>query len=515
MNETMDVKAGMSRSEAAFWFWSVVLVFVGLWILLPCLFHPGYKWGVVELQFIGKEWVLADRKHPMLPAWLLETINIFTGRAFAAPFIASALCTVLTLLAVWRLARQVLSERLALIGTFVMLPFWAISVDSTKYNQNSVQLACWTLTIGMFYNAFQTNKKRWWLAAGLALGLGFHAKYTTIFLAVAILLYSLWIPRFRRYWKESGPWMTLFIAFAVFLPHLIWLYQTGMASTTDYALRQTVHRTGLSEGIISYFRYPLQWFVHEFALILISPLVLLIPCLGRKWKIRSPQSEIEKETLQYLLCCIAFPFLVFTLFTMSGTWISGDYGYTLYFFLGIYLLLRFQHQDSLNVFRRSCRWVSLAVLGTVVFFVVYSVYSPYLLGTPRSFHFPMRELGAEGDRIWSSHFDVPCPYTSGDWYYAGTAGCTMKDRPSVHFYYNTIADPEALPTGTWSTDEGVNQKGGIIFWKATDQTAPDWLHRRFPRAEVVPEILELPYSTGAKIPPLRIGVALIPPAPIP
>ena len=533
----MDVKIGNGGGfRATWWFWTVVLSFAGLWILLPLLFHTGYKPDVIELQFIGKEWVLATRKHPMLPAWILELINILTNRSFAAPFIASALCTVVTLFAVWRLAQKVLSERLALIGTFAMLPFWSITVESIQFNQNTVLMACWTLTMLMFHNAFQTNKKRWWIAAGLTLGLGFHAKYTIILLAIAILFYSLRISRFRRYWKETGPWLTVSLSFAVFLPHLIWLYQTGFWETVAYAAGRQKFQTGL----MPHFLFSAEWVVCQFGLILLAPLVLLIPCLGHKWKIRLPQSDLEKETLQYLLYCIIFPFFVFFLFAaVFKSSVNAAHGYTLWFFLGIYLLLRFQRQDSAEVFRRSFRWSSFAVLVMAVVFILQAVASPYLTGTARRFHFPMRELGAECDRIWSSRFETPCPYTSGEWVYAGNAAYTMKDRPSVHFYCSlhvrgNIGDPEAVPTGTWATDEDVNQKGGIILWQASrpseansklfsgirlkqetseslDLPIPDWVHRRFPRAEVFPEILELRYKTGADIPPLRIGIALVPP----
>ena len=88
----------------------------------------------------------------------------------------------------------------------------------------------------------------------------------------------------------------------------------------------------------------------------------------------------------------------------------------------------------------------------------------------------------------------------------------MKDHPSVLFYYKGIDDINALPTGTWATDDDVNQKGGIILWKASNQTVPKWVHRRFPGAEVLPEILELPYKTSAKIPPLKIGIAVVSPS---
>ena len=60
-------------------------------------------------------------------------------------------------------------------------------------------------------------------------------------------------------------------------------------------------------------------------------------------------------------------------------------------------------------------------------------------------------------------------------------------------------------------DEDVNQQGGIILWEAADQTIPDWVHRRFPKSEVLPDILELPYKTGVNPPLLRIRIALVPP----
>ena len=85
-------------------------------------------------------------------------------------------------------------------------------------------------------------------------------------------------------------------------------------------------------------------------------------------------------------------------------------------------------------------------------------------------------------------------------------------RPFLLLWY--IGDIEGLSTGTWATDEDVNQKGGLILWYAhesPDQTVPNWVHLRFPRAELLPEILEIPYTGVANILPLRIGIAIIPP----
>jgi hypothetical protein len=303
--------------------------------------------------------------------------------------------------------------------------------------------------------------------------------------------------------------LTVAIAFVVFLPHLIWLYYAGFWTTTDYAIGRQKQSY---QGMITHFSSPVIWIVNQIILLLASPLLLLIPYLGHKWKVRLPQSELEKETSQYLLCCLAFPFVMITFVAgVAGTHAIAAHGIALWFFLGVYLLLQFQRQESPAVFWRTLRWTSFVVFVLVIVFIVQAVASPYLTGTARRFHFPMWELGKKCEQIWDSRFDSPCPYISGLWFYAGNAAYAMKDRPSVLFYYGSIENPNALPTGTWATDEDVNQKGGIILWEASEQI-PDWVHRRFPKAEVLPEILELRYKTGADIPAVKIGIAIVPPS---
>ena len=516
MNTKTDNTTEMSRLEATVWFWSITLTFAGLWLVLPCLFHYAYKVDTIELQGIAKEWVWATPKHPMMSAWLLEIGNILTHRAFAAPFIVSAFCTVAILFSVWQVARNVLPEKWALIGTFVMLPSLPLTLKSCLYNPNTALMLFWTLTIFTFYYAFQTNKKRWWIAAGLALGLGFHAKYTIILLAFAILFYSLWMPRFRRYWKEPGPWLTVVIAFAVFVPHLIWLHRMDALLTISYA-DSALEKRPIAGAGWDHLVCPIVFILGELGLLIISPILLLVPSLGWRWKRRTADNETERETLNYLLCCIGIPFLLLTIVFGIKELMRTTYGFPLWFFLGVYLLLQFQRRDNSNLaFVRSMKWTSLAVCVFVGVFVIDATYAPYITGKPSHYHYPMRELGVACDGIWYSRFNTPCRYVTGDSYlHGGFAAHSMKDRPSFHFYYyGGIQSPDAIPMGEWSTDEDVNQKGGIILWEVSDssnQPVPKWVHRRFPEAEVLPETLELPYKTGAKIPPLRIGVAIVRP----
>ncbi|MDR1958597.1 MAG: glycosyltransferase family 39 protein [Planctomycetaceae bacterium] len=507
MNRIKD----FSPRTAAVWFWSVTGFFAMVWVFLPALFHSAYRPDVLELQLIGKEWVLATRKHPMLPAWILEILNILTNRAFAAPFLAAQLCAVLSLWSIWSLGRKVLSEKLALTGTFAMLPYWYFTVESVKFNQNIALIAFWSLSVFLVFQAFQTNRPVFWTGGGLSLGLAFHAKYSAIFLVLAILLYMTVRPEGRKHWKTAGPYLTALTAFLVFLPHGIWLFQNSFTTLSYLQSRPVSHSTRLLHLV-----FPLKFLGNEL-LFWVCPLLVLVPALGffRSWKLRKPETVRERECEKFLFYCFMIPLGLHLLIScVMRLKLLPDYGSVFWLFSGIWLLLRFQPRETPNLFSRTLKTLAAVELLLVCVFVFQTAFSSYCDAKPRRTHFPMRDLGAACDRIWDSRYSVPCPYLSGDWILAGNAAYAMKDHPSVHFYWENIGDLHAAPTGTWSADSDVNEQGGLILWNAdrfSEKEIPAWLFKRFPSAEVLPETLVLPYKTGAKIPPLRVGVAVVPP----
>ena len=517
MLQQANPTCNLTGRTATLWFFGFAEFWTLLWAVLPGLIHHGYRPDVVELQFIGPEWVLATRKHPMLPAWILESINIVTGRAFVAPFIASQLCVLLTLWSVWSLGRKVLSERLALVGTFAMLPYWFFTVESIKYNQNTVLTAFWTFAIFLLFQAIQTNRTIYWFGTGVALGLAFQSKYSTVFLVAAMLLFLLSHSKTRSFWKKPGPYITALVAFLIFLPHLIWLWQDNF-ETLQYARMQNA---GKEADLWSHVLAPFQFIVCELGYLICS-MVILIPCLGWKWHKKSLSDDHVVAGRQLLLFCIGVPFVMHIVLALfAGKSLNADYGASFWPFSGILLLLCFRASDDSRSFGSVVRRACFFELVMVAVLLGQSLLSPYITNSARRFHFPMQSLGAECDRIWSSRFAAPCPYVSGDWWCAGNAAITMKDRPSVHFYWNNIDKENIKPTGTWSEDTDVNAHGGLILWPLPegdtpennehDPMVPEYIDRRFPAANDQKEILVLPYNTGAPIAPLRIGVAVIPP----
>ncbi|MES2176216.1 MAG: glycosyltransferase family 39 protein [Gemmatimonadota bacterium] len=63
---------------------------------------------------------------------------------------------------------------------------------------------------------------RWWIVAGLWLGLSFSSKYTSILLPMTVMAALLLRPSLRTRLREPGPWLAGAVATMVFLPVLSW-----------------------------------------------------------------------------------------------------------------------------------------------------------------------------------------------------------------------------------------------------------------------------------------------------
>ena len=82
-----------------------------IWWLLPALLQHNLPLDVIELLAWGREWQIAYFKHPPLPAWIVETIAVVSGRWPLAQYLIGPMSSALALIAIWRLGRELLGER--------------------------------------------------------------------------------------------------------------------------------------------------------------------------------------------------------------------------------------------------------------------------------------------------------------------------------------------------------------------------------------------------------------------
>ena len=133
--------------------------------------------------------------------------------------------------AVWRSAVILFKDEKIGAGAALFftlaLPVAAGSIVMTPDNPS---LAATVLLLLCLAKLLDTGRREWWLAIGVAFGVGMLSKYTTLFFSVSILIWVLTVPELRHWLRTPWPWISGVIAFALFSPTLLWNFQHGWAS---------------------------------------------------------------------------------------------------------------------------------------------------------------------------------------------------------------------------------------------------------------------------------------------
>jgi len=115
-----------------------------------------------------------------------------------------------------------------------------------------------------------SGRGAWWIAIGVAFGVGMLAKYTTIFFAVSILAWLLLVPQQRKWLATPWPWLGGLTALVVFSPTLIWNAEHHWASVLYQYNRLVVYEWSL--------RYLGEFFVTQMGLV--TPPIFVLGCMG-------------------------------------------------------------------------------------------------------------------------------------------------------------------------------------------------------------------------------------------
>ena len=83
-------------------------------------------------------------------------------------------------------------------------------------------LTVWCLLQVFFPKEGQNSPMKWWLLAGLALGLTTLSKYHALFLFASTLLFVLFHPEQRKWLRHPGPYLALLITLLMLMPVVIW-----------------------------------------------------------------------------------------------------------------------------------------------------------------------------------------------------------------------------------------------------------------------------------------------------
>lgn len=523
----------ISSSTAAKIFWCFVIFHALFWTVLPTFIqvNPG-NIDVSEMVATAREWPMGTTKHPAAPFWFFEALYQATGRAEFSLYLIGQVWTVLGLWAVWRLSREIVSEKLALISVLCTAAYRYYNMGVISYTTSVPPIALWAAATTLFYLSLKYNRLKYWFGTGVFLGLGVLSKYSVFALALTMVLYLAISRKNYRYWRTAGPYLTTFVAFLLFLPHLIWSYNHGFP-TVAYGIESVTQQVSL----IKHVTRPIEWLFKQ--IILILPILIgLIPIVGFLWQLRlKPIAEQANNSVDTVAFqdkfsnkdnCFFLSFIIFSpvIFQIVLNMISGGtmrtaYGSPLWSFIALWFLCGFKTADSAKAYKTAVGFCIAVLLGNAVCYVMdYQLYywhqqrfGQEICGS--RIHYPGRGLADLATKIWTEHGSGgKCPYITGDWLPACHAAMYMADRPCTLIYYYGL-ETGRIPTGYWASDADVNEKGGIVIWNVpkgeNDGFVPDWLNERYPNAKPCPKTFALPYQTKADVPPLRVGCAVVTP----
>jgi 4-amino-4-deoxy-L-arabinose transferase-like glycosyltransferase len=145
----------------------------------------------------------------------------------------TAICMVGLARALWPTSSGV---RTGIVAGAVFMTIPTVGLMGMFASTDAPLILCWTLATWALWRAQVTDRMPYWIALGVACGLGLMSKYTMAAFAVTAL-WSLWAVNGPRLGvARPGPWVAAIVALLLLAPNLLWNANHGfptMAHTVE------------------------------------------------------------------------------------------------------------------------------------------------------------------------------------------------------------------------------------------------------------------------------------------
>jgi 4-amino-4-deoxy-L-arabinose transferase-like glycosyltransferase len=209
--------------------------------LLPLSADEAYYW----LWSKHLAWGYFD--HPPMIAWLIRAGTLMFGDT---PLGARFMGLVLSLPAswfVWRAAALILKDetRAALAALLFNLTIM-VSVELLAATPDMPSVVAGAAFVYCLARVQATGDRRWWLAVGIAAGLGLLSKFSALFLGAGTLIWLVLDRDARKWLMSPWPYLGAVLALLIFAPNLVWqsrhhwetfAFQFGRVGNGHFALR--------------------------------------------------------------------------------------------------------------------------------------------------------------------------------------------------------------------------------------------------------------------------------------
>jgi dolichyl-phosphate-mannose-protein mannosyltransferase len=196
-----------------------------VWLLVqPYDLYP----DEAQYWFWAKHLAFGYYSKPPLVAWLIGLTTWLFGNSEFAIRLAAPLLHAGTAVFVYAIGVRLYDRRVGLWSALVYATLPGVSVSAFIMSTDAPLLLCWAAALYTFIRAREEGGWHWWLAVGIATGLGLLAKYAMAYWMLSALGLVL-VARTER--RHLPALLAAFaIAFVLYSPNLWWNWGNGFVS---------------------------------------------------------------------------------------------------------------------------------------------------------------------------------------------------------------------------------------------------------------------------------------------
>ena len=165
--------------------------------------------------------------HPPLSIGLLWIVRRLFGDSLWAIRVLAWVSIAATVVITGLIARQLGGGRFAQVLAALCVLVGPVYMGVGHfYSMNALDVLFWAVSAYAFARAVVSGRAGWWIALGIALGLGLENKISVLWLGAGIGAALVLTPA-RRWLLTPWPWLAGALATALFVPHIAWQVRNG------------------------------------------------------------------------------------------------------------------------------------------------------------------------------------------------------------------------------------------------------------------------------------------------
>ena len=377
-----------------------------VWSVIPLL-RQIMPIDAMECVYWGSLMDLGTNKHPPLAGWMAYFVYNFAGKADLTIYLLGQASIITGFVYLYKLGKLFLTKTASLLAVMLMEACFVYTYMGIYdgFNPNFLLLALLPIITYYFYKSIHEETVWNWVKLGVFVGLSFLAKYQTLMLFIPLFVYLLITSVGREQFKKKGFYLAAAIAFAIVLPHIIWLFNHEFFSLNYFIACEERYAT-FYHGPLKYLWSPFIFLFNQFAAVAGVAFIYFTALWFSKEKIT--KADISSENKKFLICAGIVPVFLQSLNGLNGNYMIPQWGYSLLFMSGILLFSFFPFKLSDRVIKYMLAWVFAAMFITCVVLTI-------VFTTEKNFanRFPVEQVTNTLSEIYEAETGKPIKYIGG------------------------------------------------------------------------------------------------------